>query len=271
MSNKKKMASVLITLVLIFSAAVVYVTNFPGSNPEEKTDGPILNDSTSDTTTSDTTTVTPGSDDPSCGEADQQDDGCDTPADDGCGEEDDGCDCPPSDDGCGDADDECETPSDDCGGDDGCDCPPVEECGCTLTIGYYMNHAGLGHGKQVDEVTPLIEKAGCTIYLGDKDGTKSVKVCTAAEAKNLLDRQGNSANGINRLYAQLLAAKLNILGGASDDAVADTIAAADAFLADHCADDWDGLSAEEQQDVNEWQSTLDSYNNGMIGPGHCDE
>jgi len=119
-------------------------------------------------------------------------------------------------------------------------------------------------------VTPLIASAGGVIWLGDKDGTKSVQVSTAAEAKNILDRQGVSSNGINRLYAQLLAAKLNILNGAGDNAVDETIAATEAFLAEHGSADWDGLSSEDQQKVNEWKDVLDNYNNGLIGPGHCD-
>ena len=91
----------------------------------------------------------------------------------------------------------------------------------------------------------------------------------AVEAKNYLDRQGNSSNGINRLYAQLLAAKLNILNGACDNAVEGTIAAADSFLAEHGSSDWASLCDEERHDVNEWKGILDCYNNGIIGPGHC--
>lgn len=145
------------------------------------------------------------------------------------------------------------------------------ECECngyTLTIGYWKNHDG--SGPQADEITPLIIKAGGTIWLGTPNGEYSVAVKNAAEAVNYLDRQGKSSNGINRLYAQLLAAKLNILNGACDDAIEETIAAADAFLATHGADEWDDLTADEKQDVNGWKDMADDYNNGVIGPGHSD-
>lgn len=143
-----------------------------------------------------------------------------------------------------------------------------EECGgCTLTIGYWKNHDG--SGPQVDEITPLITAAGDTIWLGTAGKADSVAITTSAQAVNYLDRQGDSSNGINRLYAQLLAAKLNVLNGACDDAVEDTIAAADLFLATHNADDWSSLSHVEQAQVNQWKNALDDYNNGRIGPGHC--
>lgn len=145
---------------------------------------------------------------------------------------------------------------------------PECECGgCTLTIGFWKNHDG--SGPQADEITPLIQAAGGTIWLGTPGGAKSVAVTTAAQAGAIL-AQDEADNGINKLYAQMLASKLNILHGACDDAVDQTIAAADAFLATHDAADWDGLSAAEQQQVLAWKDVFDDYNNGIIGPGHCE-
>mgnify|MGYP005834176275 CR=1 FL=1 len=151
-----------------------------------------------------------------------------------------------------------------------CITTPECECGgCTRTIGYWKNHDG--SGPQDDEITPLIAAAGGTIWLGTPNGAESVAITTAAQAAEYLNKDGDASNGINRLYAQLLAAKLNILSGACDDAVDDTIAAADAFLATHGADDWENLTQEQQQQVNAWKDTLDQYNNGVIGPGHCSD
>jgi hypothetical protein len=31
-----------------------------------------------------------------------------------------------------------------------------------------------------------------------------------------------------------------------------------------------GLTQEQQKEVNDWKDILDDYNNGLIGPGHCD-
>jgi hypothetical protein len=82
---------------------------------------------------------------------------------------------------------------------------------------------------------------------------------------------GKNSNGITKLYAQLLGAKLSIADGASPDDVSAIIAAADAFLADHDWNDWRGLSRSDKNMVLYWQGMLDDYNNGLIGPGHCDE
>jgi hypothetical protein len=79
----------------------------------------------------------------------------------------------------------------------------------------------------------------------------------------------DSSNGINKLYAQLLGAKLNGASGADTSAVAAVIAAADAFLATHDTLSWSSLSDAQKSQVNSWMSSLDAYNNGQTGPGHC--
>lgn len=141
--------------------------------------------------------------------------------------------------------------------------------GCTLTIGYWKTHAGFG--PQPDVVTPLLP-----IYLGTQGGARTVVVTTAAQAVNILNFGGsngsiNASNGINRLYAQLLAAKLNIASGADGTAIAATIASADAFLANNDSTSWFFLSRANRTLVNNLQIALESYNTGVIGPGHCYE
>jgi len=143
--------------------------------------------------------------------------------------------------------------------------------GCTLTIGYWKNHAGLGNGRQSDMVT-----ARLPILLGSSGGGKTQTVNTVALAVQFLGFKGSNnvfdaSNGINKLYAQLLGAKLNIASGANGSAVASTIAAADAFLALKNSSDWGSLSKAQKNQVLSWMSTLDNYNNGLIGPGHCSE
>jgi len=128
--------------------------------------------------------------------------------------------------------------------------------GCTLTIGYWKNHA-----RAIPQYLP--------IWLGNAGGAQSVQVTSAAQAVALLNMSGDASNGINKLYAQELAAKLNIASGADGSAVAGTISAADSFLATHNSASWNGLTPAEQQQVLTWMTTLDNYNNGLIGPGHC--
>lgn len=145
--------------------------------------------------------------------------------------------------------------------------PNPDRCviqGCTLTIGYWKTHAGFTGGNK-DMVTRHLP-----IWLGTANGAKSVQVTSAAQAVTILEFSGNAANGINKLYAQMLGAKLNIANGASSSAVADVLAAADAYLATHDATDWANLGPAERGQVLTWMTHLDNYNNGLIGPGHCE-
>ena len=136
---------------------------------------------------------------------------------------------------------------------------------CTRTFGYWKTHAGFG--PQDDEVSPLLP-----IWLGDGSG-KSIQVTDAATAVAIFEAAayGGKRNGIAKLYIQLLAAKLNFASGASDADVANTVIDADAFLAMYDWMDWDSLSEEDQEMVLGWKDMLDDYNNGFIGPGHCDD
>ncbi len=142
------------------------------------------------------------------------------------------------------------------------------QLGCTRTIGYWKNHAGLGRGNQANMVTPLLP-----LWLGTAGGAKSLNVTTNVMAVNILNQNvyGTPENGITKLYAQLLGAKLNVAAGASMTDVAGVITAADEFLSTHNHLDWAGMSAAEQQMVLDWHGDLDDYSNGLIGPGHCED
>jgi len=141
----------------------------------------------------------------------------------------------------------------------------IPQDGCTLTIGFWKNHAGLG--PQPDLVTALLP-----IWLGNDGGAASIHVTTAIMAVDILsqDVYGDPSNGITKLYAQLLGAKLNIANGASPSSVNNTITNADNYLADHDWTEWDSLSDSDQRMILRWHDKLDDYNNGIVGPGHCD-
>jgi hypothetical protein len=136
--------------------------------------------------------------------------------------------------------------------------------GCTLTLGYWKTHAGFG--PQRDMLSQYLP-----ILLGTPGGTKSVQVTNAGQAVTLLSMSGDASNGINKLYAQLLAAKLNIAAGASGSAVASTISAADNFLATYNSASWSGLTKSQKNNVLKWMTALDNYNNGLTGPGYCSQ
>lgn len=142
---------------------------------------------------------------------------------------------------------------------------PPPPGGCTLTIGYWKTHGGFG--PQPDYVTQYLP-----IWLGTSGGAKSMYVNSGVIAHDILTMKtyGDPSNGITKLYAQLLGAKLNIADGANGSAIAGTIAAADSFLATHNYLDWNSLSKTQKKNVLAWMTTADNYNNGLIGPGHCD-
>ena len=121
-------------------------------------------------------------------------------------------------------------------------------CGCTRTQGYWKNHEE--------------DWALDSIVLGER--SYDADICD-----DLLGTAVVGDMSISMAH-QLIAAKLNVAAGASDDDIADVIEAADAWLAERdCRDglpllvsDWDG--GEEIKDA------LDAWNNGDTGPGHCD-
>ncbi len=139
------------------------------------------------------------------------------------------------------------------------------ETGCTRTPGYWKTHAGFG--PQADVVTQYLP-----IWLGTGAG-KSVQVTDAAMAVAILDykyAEAKASNGILKLYRNLLAAKLNVAAGTSGAALGTAVADADAFLAMFNSADWASLSRQNRAKVLNWASLFDQYNNGCIGPGHCE-
>ena len=134
-------------------------------------------------------------------------------------------------------------------------CPGIN---CTRTIGYWKNHP-----KKIKPFLP--------IWLGTGMG-KSIQVTTVSQAVDILNRTkyGTSSNGISKLYAQLLAANLNIKNGADPSAVAAILLEINNFLASYDWRDWKRLTEDQKQTVLGWKTILDNYNNGLLGPGHCD-
>lgn len=138
------------------------------------------------------------------------------------------------------------------------------EEGCTRGLGYWKNHAGFG--PQPDMVTDLLP-----LRLGTEDGEQSMEITDASMAVDVLRMRtyGFPSNGITKLYAHLLTAKLNIANGADDEDIAEVIAASDEFLAANSWESWDELSHEDRAMVLGWKDMLESYNSGEIGPGSC--
>jgi len=122
--------------------------------------------------------------------------------------------------------------------------PPTRNC--TFTQGYWKNH---------EENWPV-----ASLTLGSV-------VYTKAQLLAILN-QPAQGNGLLILAHQLIAAKLNIAYGADPTAAAAAIAAADAQIGALVIPPV-GAGFLAPNTVNATANTLDDYNNGLIGPGHC--
>lgn len=146
--------------------------------------------------------------------------------------------------------------------------------GCTLTQGYWKTHndsfkGGARSDSTWDLITPLKQLSG---------------FFTTASSYPVLGPNNIAApftwfsvfwtppggNPYYQLSHQYMAAKLNLLtGAASTPAVDAAITSAEAvFVVKPPSSSW---TKEQKSDLLKWAGTLDSYNNGLIGPGHCSE
>lgn len=117
---------------------------------------------------------------------------------------------------------------------------------CTYTQGYWKNH---------EELWPVASlMLGSVLY-------------SAAQADAILGTPV-AGNGLVSLAHQLIAAKLNVANGADPTAAAAAIAAADALIGALIVPPVGGGYLNPSLTSSLIQ-TLDDYNNGVIGPGHC--
>ncbi len=123
----------------------------------------------------------------------------------------------------------------------------------------------------IGKITSLLSDPVLPLYLGTPGGAKTLAVTTTTIAGDVLSQNvyGGSSNGITKLYAQMLGAKIAIARGASPASISATLLAANLFLATHDFNDWSALSSSDQAQVLSWQSTFADYNSGLMGPPHC--
>ncbi|PRY13646.1 hypothetical protein CLV24_10516 [Pontibacter ummariensis] len=130
--------------------------------------------------------------------------------------------------------------------------PPTEPYGCTLTQGYWKNHAS---GKKYDTRWGGIEKDD--FYNSDKTYLEVLKTAP----------KGGNAYYI--LAHQFIAAKLNMQGASSTPAVTEAFENAEDYFESHEPED--PYETVDRALLIEWAETLTAYNEGKIGPGHCEE
>lgn len=139
--------------------------------------------------------------------------------------------------------------------------------GCTLTQGYWKTHndSFKGGAPTDDEwVTLLGASAEESLFFNSSISWFDV-FWTAPKG-----------NAWYQLAHQYMAAALNISSGADPSAVSATMTSVEAFFNSAAYDtpaEFAAISKKSQirKDVITWAGILGSYNEGTIGPGHCDE
>lgn len=134
---------------------------------------------------------------------------------------------------------------------------PDEQEGCTYTQGWYKN-------AQLDKKTGLLKHPWPVNSL-----TLGTVVYTEAQLRLILDAPVNG-NGLISLAHQLIAAKLNIAGGADDTDIAADIAAADALIGALVIPPV-GAGYLAPATTSSLVDALTDFNEGTTGPGHCDD
>jgi len=123
---------------------------------------------------------------------------------------------------------------------------------CTLTQGYWKNHT-----EEWDQTGEKVFKSTDTFY---NSGRTYISI---------MNTPPKGGNAYLQLAHQFIAARLNTNGGPSGVASVDAaLAGAAAYFASAPAGIPSPSGALRTQ-LQGWATTLDNYNNGLTGPGHC--
>jgi len=133
------------------------------------------------------------------------------------------------------------------------------QTGCTLTLGYWKTHSKAGPAPYDDAWKNLATTEEQTFFF--KSNATWLSTFNTPPA----------GNAYYNLAHQYMAAQLNILNGAATTPeVVAAIAGAEALFNAQGIGDVT-LTRVERSAALSYASTLDKYNNGLIGPGHCSE
>ena len=126
--------------------------------------------------------------------------------------------------------------------------------GCTYTQGYWKTHGPIPTGNNVNEWPVTDLTLGSVLY-------------TDLQLQSIFDKPAQG-NGLISLAHQLIAAKLNVANGADDSSIAGVIASADALIGGLVVPPV-GAGSLSPAATSALTDALALYNQGDIGPGHC--
>jgi hypothetical protein len=134
------------------------------------------------------------------------------------------------------------------------------ELACTYTQGYWRTHGPIPTGNNSYVWPASVQENG--LSLGGV-------VYTADQLLSILNTPAQG-NGLLALAHQLIAAKLNILNGTDDSAIALNIISADKLIGSLVIPPV-GSGSLETSKTSSLTTALANYNEGLTGPGHCEE
>jgi hypothetical protein len=134
---------------------------------------------------------------------------------------------------------------------------PPPDGGCTYTLGYWKTHSRQGPAPYDAAWKNLGPNEEATLFFNSG--------ATWYQTFNTPPR----GNAFYILAHQYMAARLNVLNGASTTAEVDAALSGAASLFSGLAAGSTTLTSEQRAQATAWAATLDSYNNGITGPGHC--
>lgn len=137
---------------------------------------------------------------------------------------------------------------------------------CTLTQGYWKTHSLEGPAPY-DENWQNLGDADLDLSLEEQAEEFRLSLMSYHDVLWTPVR----GNVYWDLAHQFIAAELNLLNGASSDDVQDAFDAAQAFFDSYTPEDAKALKKAEKQEAIDLAAVLAAYNEGLIGPGHCDE
>ena len=144
------------------------------------------------------------------------------------------------------------------------------ECdqGCALTQGYWKTHSSYGPAPEDLAWLDLPDVDGDTVQEGPDE-----EFFLSGQTWHEVFWTAPKGNAYYTLAKQYMAAVLNGVNGASTTVVDDEIAAAEALFENYTPDAIASLKGKKQPRPQfiDLAGTLASYNEGAIGPGHCDE
>jgi hypothetical protein len=139
--------------------------------------------------------------------------------------------------------------------------------GCTLTPGYWKTHSALGPAPYDDTWAEVDFD-----HDGTFEGSAETFFFSGKTYYQVLWTSSSGGNAYYILARAYIAARLNIEDGASTTTAVDT-AMAGALAYFHNAANTGAVAPKGalRTQLLAWAYTLDQYNNGYIGPGHCSE